>query len=262
MKTTNRFLKYCMVFFLLSVLFADGNEKPEVKRPNVLFISIDDLNDWIGTLGGHPQVKTPNLDRLAASGTVFTNAYCQSPLCNPSRTSVMTGLRPSTSGIYSLTPSFRTVPKYKNYVSMPKAFQINGYETSSCGKIYHGQAGKGEFENNVGRLAPTNRFPKQKFIDTPSPIKGVDWVFGLRKIRIRRILKRRTGPFSNSRRKLRILSSWPLVSIAHMFHFLQPKSGLIFIQRRLWRFHPLRKMIAAILLTIHGIHIGNCLNRV
>ena len=175
MKITNRFPKYFTLFFLLSALVADGNEKTETERPNVLFIAIDDLNDWIGALGGHPPVKTPNLDRLAASGTLFTNAHCQSPLCNPSRTSVMTGLRPSTSGIYSLTPSFRTVSKYKNYVSMPKAFQATGYKTSSCGKIYHGQAGKGEFENNVGRIAPSNRFPKKKFVDTPSTIKGVDW---------------------------------------------------------------------------------------
>ena len=132
------------------------------QKPNVLFISIDDLNDWIGVMGGHPQVKTPNLDRLAASGTLFTNAHCQSPLCNPSRTSVMTGLRPSTSGIYSLRPSFRTLPKFKNYVSMPKAFQANDYKTSTCGKIYHGDAGKHEFEINVGRLTSRNRLPKKK----------------------------------------------------------------------------------------------------
>ena len=62
--------------------------------PNVLFIAIDDLNDWVGCLNGHPQVKTPNIDALAARGTLFTNAHCQAPICNPSRTSIMTGLRP------------------------------------------------------------------------------------------------------------------------------------------------------------------------
>ena len=123
-------------------------EKPQANfsKPNVLFISIDDLNDWIGCLGGHPQAKTPNLDRLAARGTVFLNAHCQSPLCNPSRTSVMTGLRPSTTGIYSLQPAFRTVPSLKDYVSLPKAFAANGYATSTCGKMYHKDAGKDEFE--------------------------------------------------------------------------------------------------------------------
>ena len=78
------------------------------RKPNVLFIAIDDLNDWVGPLGGHPQVKTPNLDRLAARGTTFTNAHCQSPLCNPSRTSILTGLRPTTTGVYALAPWFRT----------------------------------------------------------------------------------------------------------------------------------------------------------
>ena len=72
------------------------------RRPNVLFIAIDDLNDWVGCLGGHPQAETPNIDRLARRGTLFTNAHCQAPLCNPSRTSMLTGLRPSTTGIYAL----------------------------------------------------------------------------------------------------------------------------------------------------------------
>ena len=89
--------------FVLTGLMATHPSSPlqgeEPKRPNVLFLSIDDLNDWIACLGGHPQVQTPNLDRLAARGTLFTNAHCQSPLCNPSRTSVMLGLRPTTTGI-------------------------------------------------------------------------------------------------------------------------------------------------------------------
>src|SRR5918994_6253397 len=69
-------------------------------KPNVLFIAIDDLNDWIGCLGGHPDVKTPNIDRLAARGVLFTKAYCAAPVCNPSRASLMTGIRPSPSGVY------------------------------------------------------------------------------------------------------------------------------------------------------------------
>src|SRR5438552_14676706 len=89
-----------------------ADEKP---RPNVLFIAIDDLNDWVGCLGGHPQVKTPHMDRLAASGTLFANAHCQGPLCNPSRASLLTGLRPSTTGVYALQPWFRTAEKWKDH---------------------------------------------------------------------------------------------------------------------------------------------------
>ncbi|MEI7927285.1 MAG: sulfatase-like hydrolase/transferase, partial [Verrucomicrobiales bacterium] len=80
----------------LLVLFAAlGLHALAAERPNVLFIAIDDQNDWIGCLGGNPQALTPNIDALAKSGTLFTNAHCQAPICNPSRSSVLTGLRPS-----------------------------------------------------------------------------------------------------------------------------------------------------------------------
>src|SRR5262249_22660365 len=107
-------------------------------RPNVVFIAIDDLNDWIGCLGGHPQVKTPHMDRLAARGTLFTNAHCQAPLCNPSRTSILTGLRPSTTGVYSLTPWIRTVPGFEDVLTLPEYFRQQGYKTLVAGKIWHG----------------------------------------------------------------------------------------------------------------------------
>ncbi len=106
-------------------------------KPNVLFIAIDDLNDWVGPLGGHPQVKTPHMDRLAARGTTFTNAHCQSPLCNPSRTSIMTGLRPSTTGVYGLAPWFRTAEKYREHATLFQWFKKNGYTTLTSGKIFH-----------------------------------------------------------------------------------------------------------------------------
>ncbi len=111
-------------------------------RPNVLFIAIDDQNDWIGCLGGHPQVKTPNIDALAKRGTLFTNAHCQAPLCNPSRTSVLTGLRPSSTGIYGLMPGFREVAQTKDIVTLPQTFTQAGYHTYTCGKIFHDGATK------------------------------------------------------------------------------------------------------------------------
>ncbi|MEE8577683.1 MAG: sulfatase-like hydrolase/transferase [candidate division Zixibacteria bacterium] len=71
------------------------------RKCNVLFISLDDMNDWIGSLGGYSgKVHTPNLDRLVQKGVTFTNAHSPSTVCNPSRTAIMTGLRPSTTGIY------------------------------------------------------------------------------------------------------------------------------------------------------------------
>ena len=73
---------------------------PEKKAPNVLMIIVDDLNDWIGVMGGHPDTRTPNMDKLASEGTLFMNAHATAAICGPSRASVMTGLRPSTTGIY------------------------------------------------------------------------------------------------------------------------------------------------------------------
>ncbi|QDU97912.1 sulfatase [Lignipirellula cremea] len=120
------------------LLLAGSLSAAEPERPNVLFLAIDDLNDWVGPLKGHPQVKTPHLDRLAARGTLFANAHCQAPLCNSSRTSLLTGLRPSTTGVYALAPWFRTVDSLQDRVSLPQHFKANGYNTFSTGKIWHG----------------------------------------------------------------------------------------------------------------------------
>jgi arylsulfatase A-like enzyme len=81
----------------------------EAAKPNVLFIAVDDLNDWVGCLGKRPDVKTPNIDRLAARGVLFTRAYCAAPACNPSRTALLTGLRPSTTGVYHNDQPWRPV---------------------------------------------------------------------------------------------------------------------------------------------------------
>ncbi len=104
-------------------------------RPNVLFIAIDDLRDWVGFLGGHPQARTPNFDRLARMGTAFTRAYCASPSCNPSRAALMSGLRPSTSGVYDNGIDFR--PLIKPELALPHLFRQAGYFVHGAGKIYH-----------------------------------------------------------------------------------------------------------------------------
>src|SRR5438105_5946016 len=118
-----------LLILLCSVCLIRPAFTAEPERPNVLFIAIDDQNDWIGCLGGHPQVKTPNIDRLAKRGTLFTNAHCQAPLCNPSRSSLLTGLRPSSTGIYGLMPGIRDVEQTQNHGTLPQAFTSAGYYT-------------------------------------------------------------------------------------------------------------------------------------
>ena len=111
-----------------------GDEAGE-ERPNILFISIDDLNDWIGCLGGHPQASTPNIDRLADNGMLFTNAHCPSPSCNPSRTAIMTGIPCYRSGLYDNRQRMRD--KLPDAELIPKYFSRNGYWSAGSGKLLH-----------------------------------------------------------------------------------------------------------------------------
>jgi arylsulfatase A-like enzyme len=105
------------------------------RRPNVLMIAADDWNDWVGVFGGHPQVKTPNLDRLAAQSVRFTEAHCAAPICNPSRTALMTGRRPSTSGVYDNDQPWRLA--MPDVVTLPQHFRLNGYRVEEGGKLFH-----------------------------------------------------------------------------------------------------------------------------
>jgi arylsulfatase A-like enzyme len=104
---------------------------------DILFIAVDDLNDWVGVLGGHPQALTPNIDRLAARGMTFTNAHSPSALCNPSRTALLTGLRPSSSGVYGNDPDWRNEAVFANARTLPGYFRDSGYRTFGAGKIFH-----------------------------------------------------------------------------------------------------------------------------
>jgi hypothetical protein len=154
-------------------------------QPNILFIAIDDQNDWIGHLGGHPMAKTPNLDKLAARGTTFSNAHCNAPLCNPSRTSLMLGLRPTTTGVYGLAPWFRTVPDLRDRVTLPQYFASQGYRTAATGKIYHLGTGGGRKAKTGGApefqvtapLGGPGTLPPHKLIP-PTPMGDhplMDW---------------------------------------------------------------------------------------
>ncbi len=105
-------------------------------QPNVLLIAVDDLNDWIGCLGGHPQARTPNLDRLAGRGVLFRQAHCAAPACNPSRAALMSGVRPFTSGVYlNPQPWRRAMPEV---VTLQQHFRAQGYHVRGGGKIFHG----------------------------------------------------------------------------------------------------------------------------
>jgi len=111
------------------------------QRPNVLFIAIDDLNHWVGHLGRNPQARTPNIDRLAAGGIYFTRAYCTAPACNPSRASLMSGLRPSTTGCYVNGQDWH--PGIDEKLLLNTHFSNAGYRVYGAGKIYHGSYGPG-----------------------------------------------------------------------------------------------------------------------
>ena len=143
------------------------------KKPNVLLISIDDLNDWVGCMGGHPQAITPNLDRLAKRGTLFLNAHCQSPVCNPSRASMMSGKYPHSTGIYFLSPDLSQAAELEGRWMLPQYFQENGYETMAVGKIFHG-GDKRFFQEYGGSNGGFGPRPKKK-ISQPHGHPLWDW---------------------------------------------------------------------------------------
>ena len=126
-------MRYLFALLIFSCVTAHGTEPP-----NVLFIAIDDMNDWTGFLGGHPQAQTPNMDRLARKGVNFSNAHCPAPGCSPSRNALLYGVEPFHSGLYAFYDQeefSRTV--LEGYVSLPELFKTNGYNTFGAGKIHH-----------------------------------------------------------------------------------------------------------------------------
>lgn len=129
--------KQLFIVMLLLLLVQAGplQAQHNKDKPNVLFIAVDDLNDWAGSFGGYPGILTPNLDKLAAGSEIFTRAYCSAPSCNPSRASLLTGVRPSTSGVYVNEQPWR--PVLKDAVTIPQYFTKNGYDVEGIGKIFH-----------------------------------------------------------------------------------------------------------------------------
>lgn len=133
--TKSFFLK----FILIITAFGNMTCQQKAQAPlNVLFIAIDDLNSCIGGMDGEIQVETPNMDKLSKRGTLFTNAHCAAPACNPSRASVITGLAPTTTGVYMNNQDWRENTLIKDRTTLPQHFKNNGYETLGGGKLYHG----------------------------------------------------------------------------------------------------------------------------
>ncbi len=124
---------------MVCVLFGSSSQAAEANkpsRPNVLFIAVDDLNHWVGYLHRNPQTITPNIDRLASRGVRFTRSYCAAPSCNPSRAALMSGLRPSTTGVYENNDDWR--PHIPLDLPLTTTFRKAGYYVAGSGKIYHG----------------------------------------------------------------------------------------------------------------------------
>jgi arylsulfatase A-like enzyme len=160
---------YSILLLLLSLFIHAQN------KPNVLFIAIDDLNDYVQCMNGSIHAFTPHIDKLAHAGTLFTNAHCQAPICGPSRASIMTGLYPSTSGNYLQLSD--TNIKSSNQVTqeaifMPDYFEKYGYKTMAVGKIYHNGDGAETFDEYGGRFSWFGPKPEERFNYDPSKIEG------------------------------------------------------------------------------------------
>ena len=131
-----------LVFLWASPLFG---QNVDTTGYNVLFISVDDLNDWVGCFGGNPQAKTPNLDKFSAGGgMVMYDAHGAATVCNPSRSSLLLGAHCYKTGVYSNAHDLKKAPGAKDLITLPQFFSKHGYHTISRGKMFHGHKIKGK----------------------------------------------------------------------------------------------------------------------
>lgn len=143
-------------------------------KPSVLFIAIDDLNDWIGCLNGHPQALTPSMDRLAKRGVLFTNAHCAAPACSPSRAAVFTGRMPQNNGVWANRQP-KLDQKYRNPFVLPMSFKQAGYTALGTGKLLHSKRGDAfdEFFSTEQRWSPITK-EAANYTPAELPSKGTD----------------------------------------------------------------------------------------
>lgn len=173
---------YLVLSFIILGSCKEGDEKQRLAqdqspglKPNVLFIAIDDMNDWTSLFDSENPIKVPTLEKLAKRGAFFTKAYCSSPACNPSRTSIMTGTRPHKTGVYGNNSDWRSA--LPESTTLQKLFMNNGYYVAGAGKIFHHKKDWAFHDN-----ASFNEFLLME-IDKPYPpskINGIEWFGSIR----------------------------------------------------------------------------------
>lgn len=157
---------------MLSLGSCKSGEQEAAVRPNVLFIAVDDLNNWIRLLDSDAPINTPNLQRLAQKGMLFTRAYCPSPACNPSRAAVLTGKMPSSSGVYNNASDWKGA--MPGAVTIPRYFMENGYRTEGAGKIFHHHL-NGAFHDSTA-FDEFQQMPWPPDAPMPEPkLNGLEW---------------------------------------------------------------------------------------
>ncbi|WP_339743463.1 sulfatase [uncultured Rubinisphaera sp.] len=164
-------------FFVFVVLFCQiaGIASESIpSQPNILVIAIDDLNDWIGCLNEHPQVKTPHLDRLSSQGILFENAHVQATFCAPSRTSLLSGKMPKTTGCFEFTPRYDQADTLKGHDPWPMWLGKSGYKTYGGGKIFHEGTGTGWTAQSFQNVIPSGPNPRPEEIQH-WPVRVWDW---------------------------------------------------------------------------------------
>jgi choline-sulfatase len=167
-------MKLRFLFLIVVLCSFSAGHSAKAKHPNILIISIDDLNDWVGCLGGHPNAKTPNIDRLANRGTLFYNTHCQAPICTPSRASLVMGKHPSTTGMYFLQPPLTAYQERKPGDMLVEHFAAAGYHTMGAGKFVHGGNEKRWFTEHGGAMGGFGPVPPEK-INHKEGHKLWDW---------------------------------------------------------------------------------------
>jgi arylsulfatase A-like enzyme len=204
MNAATRFLAAMTVAGVALTASAEAPKPSDVPKMNVLFLAVDDLRPQLGCYGV-TDIRTPNIDRLAGEGLLFTHAYCQQAVCSPSRTSLLTGRRPDTTKVYDLVKHFRdTIP---DVVTLPQHFKDNGWLCQSFGKIYHGGLEGTSFAPVI--QDPKRPWKKAAFSQYPRPnLMGyamrsdrhryVEWIdSSARKVEGRELYDHRNDPDEN-----------------------------------------------------------------